>query len=315
MLYDSGFNNAAKRIVGYDLKLTNLFKNGRIDEKTFREKKSQVYEKLSILKKNNIGLIDRYLSSMEDNKERLKQQHEKGGLSDSQYEILVSDIEQRSGELNAERNLLELCDNEGYLAYLNEQLDFYGMRDEVKKSSFLDYTRGPKVVVEAEATPPWATVTAFLIIVFVGFMSLLSGSILTAVMNVALVCIAFALGAIIFHFATTVAAIEDSTIEKAFACFVGNVMLNIVGNVALGFVILTWIFVFKTSADSGLALLTFLMRAMVLLVTAVAVTKRVYRTTWSKTFIAVALQIVIAVAVTFVLFTVFTIGLITKLLS
>lgn len=314
MFYDEKFNDAVRKILEYNNKLTKLYQEGKINETTFRKKKKLVYEKLSFIKNRNVELIQKNIKTLEENRIKLKEQNEKGLVGGIDYESNLADLDQKKIEFDTEKNLIELCDNEDYMTYLKDQVEYYDIRKATEKYDSLG--SGGRVFQktgEQWKVPMWASISAFLMVLLVWFLSMLSGSLVITLIVVSILIIGLALSTIILHFCTTFVGIENATLGRAFTCVMANILINIVVNILLA-ILSIFILLFGSLVGLiGVISLMSIIRILIAFVISIAIVKHFYDTTWGKATVAVVLQIIIGVVIGFVLSFVFGLGILSLL--
>jgi len=307
--YDPKFNQNARKVLAYNLLIENSFKAGRIGETAFAGRKRRLYEKLSLLRKQNLDIIQRETDDLNRQKDGLKQQQEKGLVNGEQYESLLSELEQRQMDLAAEKNLIDLCDDEGYVKYLNDHLAFLDSRAAIglnpvsSQSPRPGYGRTPDYgapslrVETSDDVPWWASVTVVVMLVLALSAGVLFKSVIVAVIALGAVVAGLALGIIILHASVYVAGVENATIGKAFACVMANILINTAAGIA---VILILIVVAIIEGHRGIAGLTpgiNILGGVVSLLILLTVVKHFYDTTWGKAAIALSFEAVISIAI------------------
>jgi len=297
MPYDAAFNSNARKILDYNTRLNSFFQEGRIDELKFREKKKLLHEKLALLKKKNLELINKDIESLEGNIKRLEQQLADGSINGSQHDGRLEELDGRKMDFESEKNLIELCDGEGYIKYLKGHLDL----QDVTQVTGRGYGNATPAWMQSSDSgndgrvPLWATAVAVVMTAVAALIGILGGSILNAIVMAVVLWIVLAVGVAILHISAKVAGLGNATIEEAFTCTIANVLATVFLNIL--FTILSLVMLAAGPAACLIGLVLAVARIALSIAFYAGIIRHFYNTSWSTAAMVLIVQTVIGVVI------------------
>jgi len=116
MVSNPKFLEHAGKILAEDERLKRLLAQGKLTQDRYVQERGKLFERLNRMRAVNLKLIDKELAQIEREIDDLNSQKTAGVVSDEDHERLVTQLNTRTGDLEPERQLIELFEDEEYEA-------------------------------------------------------------------------------------------------------------------------------------------------------------------------------------------------------
>jgi hypothetical protein len=299
MVSNPKFLEHARKIIEEDERLKKLLDEGKLDREGYKREREGLFKRLTRMKAVNLKLIDNQLAEIDRRLNELRGQLDSGALIEEEYDRKADKLSLVKSELESEKDIIELYEDDEYIRHLQDYLT-------TDRFNRIESYRRLAEEAGGDGAPTWAWAVAAILAAFAAIMGLMTGNPLYFFVLPITVVVSIVVSVFLLHLATVLVGVITASYTRAFTCLMKNIALNAVAYVALAFFIIIFM---RPASYTGLNIFSLLLIISSLLVVFFGLSlavfaycvRSVYDTTWLKAAAVVTVNILIVLAVRFVL--------------